>query len=333
MSHYRYDPLENHWVIIAPHRLKKPTLQVHDARVHIVKCPFCEGNEALSDGEIDVTARQNDRARNTPGWINRVVANRYKAVAIESDDKTLSEGLFIGRGGFGAHEILIDIPRHGDDLGTMDPPEVFAYLNMVCKRLVDLRRDSRIVYVSVFKNVGILAGETLEHPHTQIVAFPFVPPRIAEALQREESYHRTHNRHLILDEVAQTIERSERVVWVEGDFCLYTPFASRNPFELRIAPSCVLSSLADATPEQIGMLSAIISRAIILVKRVLGDKVAYNTVFRDAVSNDSMEEFHHTFYLMIVPRLFGIGAMESEEDISINPMPPEEAARLYKERL
>ena len=333
MSHYRYDLLENHWVIIASHRLKKPTLQAKDIRVHVKKCPFCEGNEALSDGEIDVTTEHAERARNTPGWINRVVSNRYKAVAIETDNQTVCDGLSIRRGGFGAHEILIDTPVHDSDLSEMKPEEVVAYLQMVRKRLVDLRRDSRIVYVSIFKNVGILAGETLSHPHTQIVAFPFVPPHIEAIVQREESYHRSHNRHLLLDEVAETIDQYERVVWEEGDFCLYTPFASRNPFELRISPRCVLASLADASPEQVGMLASLLRLAIGLVKKVLGEKVAYNTVFRDAVSNDPMAEAHHTFYLMIVPKLFGISALESEDEISINPVPPEEAARLYKERL
>lgn len=333
MSSYRYDPLENHWVIIAPNRLKKPTLQVHDVRVLVDQCPFCEGNEALSDGEIDVTAAVPDRPRNSPGWINRVVSNRYKAVAIEADHKALHDGLFLSRGGFGAHEIVIDTPVHDSDLAQMKKEEVIAYVRIIAKRMADLRRDRRILYVSVFKNVGILAGETLAHPHTQIMAFPFIPPHIESTLQREEFYHRQYNRHLLLDEVALSIEQADRIVWMEGDFCLYAPFASNNPFELRIAPKCVLASLADATPEQIEALASILRQAIRLVKRVLGEKVAYNTVMRDAASNDPMSGFHHTFYLMIVPRLFGISALESEESISINPMPPEEAVRLYKERL
>ncbi len=333
MSSYRYDFLENRWVIIAPHRLKKPTLKAHDMRVDIVKCPFCEGNEALSDGEIDVTASDPKRSRNAPGWINRVVSNRYKAVSIEADPLPFQEGLFPSRGGFGAHEILIETPEHDADLAVMKKGEVESYLKMVRKRLIDLRKDSRIIYISVFKNVGILAGETLVHPHTQIVAFPFVPSHIDQILQREESYYHEHCRHLVLDEVAMSIGEVERVVWSEGDFCLYAPFASGNPFELRIAPRCVLASLADAVPEQIEALASILQRSIALIKRVLGEKVAYNMVFRDTVSNNHGSGVHHTFYLMIVPRLFGISALESEDQISINPMPPEEAARLYKERL
>lgn len=333
MSSYRYDPLENRWVIIAPHRLKKPTLQASDKRVIVEKCPFCEGNEALSDGEIDVTTENQERVRNTPGWINRVVSNRYKAVAIESDPASLHDGLFLSRGGFGAHEILIESPKHNSDMALMTTEDVASYLHMLRKRMEDLRRDTRIVYISVFKNVGILAGETLIHPHTQIVAFPFVPPHVEAIHRREESYHAEHNRHLLLDEVKLSIEQGERIVWQEGDFCLYTPFASGNPFELRIAPRCVLSSLEDATSEQIDALASIFQRSIALIKRVLGEKVAYNVVFRDAVSSSPMRGFHHTFYVMIVPRLFGISALESEDRILINPMEPEEAAYLYKERL
>lgn len=333
MSTYRYDLLENQWVIISPERLKKPTLQARDARVRIERCPFCEGNEALSDGEIDATPYDLVRERNTPGWINRVVANRYKAVSIEGENSVAKEGTMLWRGGFGAHEILIDTTMHDTDLGRMEHAAVAAYLRMVRKRLIDLRRDRRIVYISVFKNVGILAGETLAHPHTQIVAFPFVPPRIAAILEREESYHREYNRHLVLDEVALSIEEGKRIVWIEGDFCLYAPFASRYPFELRIAARSVLASLADMQPEQIEALASVLGRAIDLVKRVLGGKVAYNVLFRDAASNDVMDHCHHTFYLMIVPRLFGNGALGSEEGLFINPMPPEEAAHLYKERL
>ncbi len=332
MSTYRYDPLENEWVIISPHRLKKPTLEAQDVRMVSEKCPFCEGNEALSDGEIDATASDPNRTRNTAGWINRVVANRYKAVSIEScDEVSERSGMFLSRGGFGAHEIVVDTPRHDADLAGMQTDEVIVYLQMIRRRLEDLARDRKIAYISVFKNVGVLAGETLAHPHTQIVALPFVPPHIEAMVRRENDYHWEHQSHLLLDDVARSIEEGERIVSCEGEFCLYAPFASRYPFELRIVPRSVIRSLRETSSAQMISLAVLLRRSIKLVKRVLGEKTAYNVVLREvpcASFND-----RHIFHVMIIPRLFGTTALQSEERVPINPMSPEEAARLYKERL
>ncbi len=332
-STYRYDTLENRWVIIARHRLKTPTLQVSDMRMEGERCPFCSGNEALSDGEIDATAKSPGRIRNSPGWINRVVANRYKAVAVETSNETEDENGFLSRGGFGAHEIVIDTPSHDSDLSLMPQKEVVDYLEILRKRLNDLRRDGRIAYISIFKNVGILAGEMLRHPHTQILAYPVIPSHVEQIHRREEQYYEQHRRHLLLDDVAANIEFNERVVWTEGDFCLYAPYASHNPFELRIVPRCVMASIADASTAQMADLATVLHRTIGLLKALLGDKIAYNIVFRDAVSNHPLSEGHHTFYIMIIPRLFGMGAAENEDRMYINTMPPEEAASLYKERL
>lgn len=330
MSTYRYDPLEDRWTIIARHRLKKPTLKAKDIRMVPAECPFCEGNEALSDAEIDASCAQAERSKNTPGWINRVVANRYRAVSIETSAEVDEEGIYRSMGGFGAHEILIDTTGHDSDLALMSLDETVSYLRMVAKRLDNLSQDSRIAHVSVFKNVGILAGETMAHPHTQIVALPFIPSHIASMYEREAAYHRAHHAHLLLDEVAQTIDEEARLIAREGDFCLYTPFASRYPFELRIAPMVVLTSLANASSEQLESLALLMRRSVHLMKLVLGKKVAYNMVIRDSMRDDKP---CHTVYIALFPRLFGVSALESEEGISINPMPPEEAAKLYKERL
>ncbi len=48
-------------------------------------------------------------------------------------------------------------------------------LRAFVSRLVDLKKDRRFRYVSVFRNQGKLAGQEPDHPHSQITATPFIP--------------------------------------------------------------------------------------------------------------------------------------------------------------
>ena len=78
--------------------------------------------------------------------------------------------------GVGAHEVVIESPEHdGGDraaAGRRIWREVFrAYRD----RIVDLAKDPRLEYVMVFKNHGELAGASLEHTHSQLIATPIVP--------------------------------------------------------------------------------------------------------------------------------------------------------------
>jgi UDPglucose--hexose-1-phosphate uridylyltransferase len=336
MSQYRYDPLSNEWVVIAAERLKRPNIE--SPEFSLIKedvCPFCEGKEWLTPGEIYAYSLQS-RRKNSTRWMTRVVPNLYKAVAVESDPFFVQKGLFEEAAGFGAHEIIIDTPKHDARFDTLSEEEVFAYLTTLQLRIRDLRTDNRIQYVQLFKNSGPNAGATMEHPHTQLIAMPFVPPRVADTFARERDFFEKNREPLLIGQLRQTLEEQERVVAENGEFVLYAPYASRFPFELSITPRSALKSIADCSEAQLGSLAEILRTAFRSLHGLLGKSAAYNLLFKEIPFNlgySPEQEEGSVFTLQIVPRIYQMGGYELSTSVMINPVEPEYASKLYREKL
>jgi len=95
--------------------------------------------------------------------------------AVEGDLNREGVGLYDKMGGIGAHEVIIETPNHHDSLATL-APKAFEEVLWACRdRMLDLRKDLRLRYAMLFKNHGEAAGATLEHSHSQLIAFPSFP--------------------------------------------------------------------------------------------------------------------------------------------------------------
>src|SRR5262245_42421020 len=155
MSELRKDPVTGRWVIISTERRKRPT----DFRLESVQvapdgsCPFDEGHEEMTPNELLVYGR-NGTAPNTPGWSLRVVPNQFPVLRVEGALDRRGEGLFDKMNGIGAHEVIIESPRHVDTLATMSESAVEQVLGAFRDRVLDLKRDRRFRYIVLFKNYG-----------------------------------------------------------------------------------------------------------------------------------------------------------------------------------
>src|SRR5262245_43303792 len=163
MSELRKDPVTGRWVIISTERRKRPT----DFRIEPVQstpgsaaaCPFCEGHEHMTTREL--LAHRNGTAPNGPGWKLRVVPNQFPVLRVEGSLDRQGEGLFDKMNGIGAHEVIIESPRHEDTLATMDDGQIEEVLWAFRERVQDLKRDRRFRYIIIFKNHGAAAGASL----------------------------------------------------------------------------------------------------------------------------------------------------------------------------
>src|SRR5688500_7594962 len=144
MSELRKDPVTGRWVIISTERRKRPA----DFRLESVtispdaSCPFCEGHESMTPGEL-LAQRQNGGGANGPGWDLRVVPNQFPVLRVEGTLDRQGEGLFDKMNGIGAHEVIIESPRHDDTLATLDADRVEAVLVGCRERIPDLQREHR----------------------------------------------------------------------------------------------------------------------------------------------------------------------------------------------
>jgi UDPglucose--hexose-1-phosphate uridylyltransferase len=306
MPELRKDPISGRWVIISVERGKRPS--DFGIRVSPKKggfCAFCKGNEHTTPPEI-MAFRENGTSPNTPGWTLRVVSNKFPALNIEGDLDRVGEGMFDKMNGVGAHEVIIECPDHNMTLSTMPLESVENVLRAFYNRIGDLKKDSRIKYVLVFKNEGDDAGASLEHTHSQLIALPIIPHLVDEEIVLAKQYHSYKERCIFCDIIRQESEDKKRIISENDDFIAMAPFAPRSPFETMILPKKHESSFLPKS--NISLLAGIIQKTLKQIDTVL-DLPPYNMMIQ----------------------LTKIAGFEWGSGFYINPTPPEEAAKFMRE--
>ena len=328
MPELRREPVSGRWVIVATERASRPT--DFNTNPQIIKsnfCPFCEGNEDKTPPEI-LAYRDNGASPNTGGWRVRVVPNKFPALQIEGDQNKRGEGIYDTMNGVGAHEVIIESPRHIQSLTSLDNENVKEVLLCYRDRLVDLKRDKRFVYGLLFKNVGSSAGASLEHTHSQLIVTPIVPQLVANEMANAKIFYQQRERCLFCDMIQQEIETEKRVVISTDNFLAFAPFASRFPFEIWILPKKHESHFENLQGFEAEELAHVLKNVLARLEATL-DLPPYNYIIHSAPFNVTDSEYFH-WHIEIIPRLTNIAGFEWGTGFYINPTPPEEAAELLK---
>lgn len=338
MSEIRYDRLHDSHVIIAPERLHRP--ECHASQKcplhHVQKCPFCEGNEALTPPEI-YAVRTSGSFANEGGWKTRVVPNLYKAVQIEAPDRH-HFGLFEYHDGFGAHEVIIDTPEHRTSMVQWNEEEIVNWLKTISQRVGDLRRDGRIAYLSLFKNEGQEAGATQAHVHTQLIGLPIVPKAQRDYYVRAARHFQTNGKALITSMIEHEESVGERILGSAGDFTAFCPFASAFPFEVIIAAKKLKGQIDTLDEIQFKVLAPLLLKTLANLEKQLGWFAFNMEIATPPLRDDEYDLIGRTgdicrFMIRITPRIYRMGGFEVSTQMMINPVSPEQAAKLLRDGL
>ena len=338
MSNIRYDRIHDTHVIIAPERLRRPNCNhtVNNTKVKDEICPFCEGNESMTPPEI-FAIRKTDSFANKEGWQTRVVPNLYKAVQIEAPLEH-HYGLFEHWEGFGAHEVIIDTPEHHTSMTHWSQSAVVSWLKTLRARVQDLRCDDRIAYISLFKNEGEEAGATQSHSHTQLIGLPFIPKVQRDEYQISFEYYKHNGNALLETALLHEEEDSQRIVAIEGDFTAYCPYASAYPFEVMISSKKALGQIDTLSDDSIEAVSILLLSTLKKLKSQLGCFAFNLSIVTPPLQENSVDNKLYThvndvcrFAIRIMPRIYKHGGFELNTGIMINPVLPEEAAKLLRE--
>jgi len=342
MSELRKDPIIGRWVVIATERKFRPSdFSVPSVEVQTEAfCPFCPGNEDKTPPEI-FAIRPGSSSPNTQGWEVRVVPNKFPALRIEGDLNRRGMGMYDMMNGIGAHEVIIETPKHKDTSGGNVDIKDYSLKTMVNIietyqiRCIDLKKDTRFRYTLVFKNYGKEAGASLSHPHSQLIATPVVPKRVKEELMYSKWYYEYKERCVWCDIINQEIDSAKRIVYQNESFIVIAPFASRSPFELSILPLRHSPDFDVITPKEKELLAEIM--LVIFKKLSKGlNNPSYNFMLHTAPARyprpgywQTIEKDYH-WHIEIMPRLVKQGGFEWGTGFYINPTPPEEAAEFLK---
>ena len=321
MSTLRQDPTTRQWAVMAPVRAGRPHKQIVVPRPVLPEldpsCPFCPGNEDQTPPEILRDPKEGD-------WQVRVVPNLYGALS--GDDSVARAGppLFREMPGVGSHEVVIESRRHDNRMDEMDQQDVARVVSIWRERYRQLIAEPHIRAVVVFKNFGALAGTSLTHPHSQIVATPVFLPRLLRRVD-VATRHFDENGSCVYDDIIAAERAAEvRVVAEHGRFIAFEPFASGTPYETWVIPTFHQGSFGNLADEDVEDLAGILIRTLTAMRRACGDP-DFNLVMSSAPIDGHTDEVFH-WHIQLLPKLSTPAGFELGSGMSINTVLPEDAA-------
>lgn len=221
---------------------------------------------------------------------------------------------------------MIESPVHSLHLVHLSPVQVGDVLLAYKKRIDQLNSNHSIQYVQVFKNHGASAGASMSHSHSQIIALPIVPPAVSNRIDSMKEYFEQTGKCRLCQ-----IPESDLLIDESSHFMSVVPFAASFPFEIWIIPRFHSSHFHELDRDKAVDLGGLLKLMLKKISLQLNDP-PFNYMIHTAPSrmNPSGLLYVHWF-LQIVPQLTTIGGFEAGSGCYINPIFPEDAAKVLKQ--
>ncbi len=251
-AHRRYNPLNGEWVLVSPHRTKRPwqgkvEKNIQMARPqHDPECYLCPGNERAggikNPDYKDVFVFQNDFSALVPD----VPKGSYK-----------KGDLFLAESERGFCKVICFSPRHDLTIPEMDVQDIRKVVDIWCSEFEEIGSLDYINHVQIFENKGDIMGCSNPHPHGQIWAQQTVPAEPAKELKMQEDYFIKHRRTLLGDYLLEELGQNIRILAQNDHFVALVPFWATWPFEgMIISKRPVQNILQLSGEERFGLADA-----------------------------------------------------------------------------
>jgi UDPglucose--hexose-1-phosphate uridylyltransferase len=284
-------------------------------------CAFCPGNESMSAVE---TYRVADR----DGWQVRVVENKFPALSREGDRVRRIDGVYRSMSGVGFHEVVVEHRRHDLSPALYSVEDLSRILVAYKERYRQIRKDTRVEAIIIFKNHGESAGTSLAHPHSQIAATPIVPTQVRHRLDEAIRFFDETGEGVFWTTLRREVADRIRIVASTDSFVAFIPFAALSPFHLWIFPVRHCSSFDEIEEYEITDLAVTLRTVLGKLYYGLNDP-DYNFSIRSIPAREGEREYFH-WYLTVIPRIVRTAGFEIGSGMYINTSLPEESARFLR---
>ena len=330
MPEIRQNLATKDWVIIATERAKRPEDFVQkeerrkDLPPRVDTCPFCAGNERMTPPETFRIPAEGG------GWRVRVAPNMYPALVPGPFGVLPGGGLKRSVPGVGVHEVIVETPAHNLSIPFLPDDHVRDILLTYRSRYRDIEDSTGLEQVVIFKNHGPNAGTSLEHPHSQLIATPIVPPNIRHRVEEALRYYDDHRECVYCKVLRDELADGARIIEESPHFVAFLPYAALSPFHIWVLPRRHSAAFRDVEDNELACLAK-------LLKSVLGrlhvglKNPDYNFTIRSAPGESQRVRYLH-WYLSIVPRVTRMAGFELGSGMFINTALPEKSAAFLREQ-
>lgn len=329
--HRRFNPLAGEWVLVSPHRTRRPWQGMVEQPTpeqrpqYDPNCYLCPGN-TRANGEV-----------NPPYEHTFVFTNDFAALLPDTPDGNFNRGdLLRAESDRGTCRVVCFSPRHDLTLAQMDVAALARVVDMWADQYAELAAEPYVNYVQIFENRGAMMGASNPHPHGQIWATQRIPLLVQREDATQEEYYVNKNRSLLADYLEIELEANERVVCTNDHFVALVPFWAVWPFETLIISRRQVGALRDLDAAERTGLADILKQATMRYDNLFNVSFPYSMGFHQRPTDGAAYphwHLHAHFYPPLLRsatvRKFMVGfemLAEPQRDIT-----PEQAAARLRE--
>jgi UDPglucose--hexose-1-phosphate uridylyltransferase len=293
-THRRFNLLTGEWVLVSPHRTKRPWQGqvekpvIEERPQYDPGCYLCPGNEragGMKNPDYDGTfVFQNDFSALLPD-VPAGRAGDHELLLSESES--------------GVCRVICFSPRHDLTLPEMDVADIRNVVDLWTAQYEELGTMDDINHVQIFENKGAVMGCSNPHPHGQIWAQRNVPGEPAKELARMQAYFSDKGTTLIGDYLAVELDHDERIVCQNDYFAALVPFWATWPFEVMVLCKRRVASLLEMTEAEKDGLADILRRVTIRYDNLFECSFPYSAGMHQAPTDGAAHEewdWHMHFY-------------------------------------
>jgi len=293
--HRRYNPLTGEWLLVSPHRTKRPwkgkvEKKSEETRPrHDPSCYLCPGNERAGG------------ARNPDYDSTFVFTNDFAALLPDVPQAEVQpHPLLHAQTERGTCRVICFSPRHDLTLAEMAVPDIRTVVDLWAEQTTALGRDYR--WVQVFENKGALMGCSNPHPHGQIWAGDVLPNEPFKEDRHQRAYLEAQGVPMLVDYVALEAEQQTRIVVENADWLAVVPYWAFWPFETLVLPRRHVLRLPDLTDDERDVLAALLKRLLVKYDNLFETSFPYSMGWH-GVPFDDDEHAHWQLHAHVYPPL------------------------------
>lgn len=329
--HRRYNPLLDEWILVSPHRNKRPW-QGQNEKVHEDNRPEHDATCYLCAGNIRANGVQNENYTDCYVFENDFSALQKEEVNYENKNNPL----FRLKPERGINKVVCFSPKHNLTLPEMDVAAIEKVVQTWAEQYIELGSHDYINYVQIFENKGSVMGCSNPHPHGQIWAQSSLPTQVEKTQKSLRAYYEKNNTSLLKDYLDAELKKEERVVLENNHFAVVVPFWAIWPYETMIISKRHFGNIIAMNKEETSAFAEIIKGITVKYDNLFETSFPYSSGIHQAPTDRiSHPEWH--FHMHFYPPLlrsatvkkFMVGYEmlgEAQRDIS-----PEQSARILRD--
>jgi UDPglucose--hexose-1-phosphate uridylyltransferase len=271
-SHKRYNPLTGEWILVSPHRAKRPWQGKVESLPGTAKlqydpsCYLCPGN-TRANGNVNPQYTSTFAFDNDFAAIQKEVAR----TSVNEND------LLVAETESGICRVICFSPRHDLTLAELSKDEIVPVIKKWQEEYKALGMLPGINHVQIFENKGEIMGCSNPHPHGQIWAQESIPVESVKEYRQQEEYFKKHGRLLLADYVQLELEKDERIVYKNDSFVLLIPFWANWPFETMILPKRIINNILQLKENEITDFADILNVVTVKYDNIFNTSFPYSS--------------------------------------------------------